>query len=155
MKRILKSMDIIDIDFNSDNSLDLKKIICYPELQDRIFQKRIEELRHLGIKSITFQGLKIIKGVRVLGKGYVSIVVLAYTDAGKVALKIRRLDADRDDMSFEGKMLKMVNRLEVGPKLLDLSDNFIVMENIEGNLLPLWIPEKGKRNKEQVLGCQQ
>jgi len=138
-------MDIINIDLDSDNSVDLKKIICYPEFQDNIFRNRIEELRHLGIRSIEFQGYKIIKGVSVLGKGYVSIVVLAHTDTGKVALKIRRLDADRDDMSFEGKMLKMVNRLKIGPNLLNLSDNFILMENIEGNLLPLWISEKNKR----------
>jgi putative serine/threonine protein kinase len=147
MKLILKLMDIINVDLNSDNSVDLKKIICYPESQDNIFHSRIEELRHLGIRSIVFQGYKIIKGVRVLGKGYVSIVVLAHTDAGKVALKIRRLDADRGDMSFECKMLKMVNRLKIGPKLLNLSDNFILMENIEGNLLPLWISEKSKRKK--------
>ena len=147
MKRILKSVDIINIDFNSDNSVDLKKIICYPEFQDNIFRSRIEEIRHLGIKSIVFQGYKIIKGVRVLGKGYVSIVVLGYTDAGKVALKIRRLDADRNDMLFEGKMLTMANRLKIGPKLLNLSDNFISMENIEGNLLPLWVSEISKRKK--------
>lgn len=147
MKRILESMDIINIDSNSDNSMNLKKIICYPEFQVNIFRSRIEELRHLGIRSIVFQGYKIIKGVRVLGKGYVSIVALAYTDAGKVALKIRRLDADRDDMSFEGKMLKMVNRIKIGPKLLNLSDNFILMKNIEGNLLPLWILEKSKHKK--------
>ncbi|MCW4033534.1 MAG: serine/threonine protein kinase [Candidatus Bathyarchaeota archaeon] len=143
----MESVDITKINSDSDNSADLKKIICYPEFQDNIFYSRIEELRHLGIKSITFQGYRIIKGVRVLGKGYVSIVVLAYTDAEQVALKIRRLDADRDDMSFEGKMLKMVNRLKIGPKLLNLSDNFILMENIEGNLLPLWISEKSERKK--------
>jgi putative serine/threonine protein kinase len=140
-------VDITKINSKSDNSSDLKKIICYPEFQDNIFRSRIEELRHLGIKSIIFQGYRIIKGVRVLGKGYVSIVVLAYTDAEKVALKIRRLDADRDDMSFEGKMLKMTNRVKIGPKLFNLSDNFILMENIEGNLLPLWVSEISERKK--------
>jgi len=115
------------------------RILCYPKYDEDELHKRIEELKLLGIKSIEFQGSKTINGVKALGKGCVSIVVLAYTDASKIALKIRRLDSDRDNMLHESKMLKRANQLGIGPRLFGLSDNFILMEYMEGKLLPAWI----------------
>ena len=110
-------------------------------------------MTQLGIKNVEFHGSRTVNGVKVLGKGCVGIVVLTHTNAGKVALKIRRLDADRDDMSLEGEMLKIANQLMIGPKLLGLSDNFLLMEYIEGSLLPAWISKNSKRKKiiKQVL----
>lgn len=43
----------------------------------------------------------------------------------KVALKIRRTDADRSQMYHEADMLKKANSVDVGPKLLDVSENFL------------------------------
>jgi len=104
------------------------------------------EMRKLGIKALSFTGEKNVDNTRVLGKGYVGIVVLAYTEAGKVALKIRRTDADRAGMKREAEMLRIANSENIGPRLLDFTDNFLVMQFIDGLLLPKWLDsleEKG------------
>lgn len=93
----------------------------------------------LGVKAVEFTGEKKISEVPVLGKGCVGIVVIAYTSSGRVALKIRRVDADRKGMFHEGEMLKRANIVKVGPRLHEVSENFLLMEFIEGNHLPQWI----------------
>ncbi len=86
-----------------------------------------------------------------MGKGYVGIVVAAYTDAGKAALKIRRVDADRTGMQHEAEMLKRGNDVGVGPKLFDVTENFLLMEFIEGTRLPRWIETlKGRGTKTRI-----
>jgi len=91
----------------------------------------------------------------VLGKGCVGIVVSARWDNRQVALKIRRVDADRTGMQHEAEMLKTANKVGVGPNLISISENFLLMEFIEGTLLPKWIETlkgKGARNRiRQVL----
>ena len=77
--------------------------------------------------------------VPILGKGYVGIVVIAHTRSDKAALKIRRVDADRNGMFHEGEMLNMANSINVGPKLLQISENFLLMELIEGVHFPQWL----------------
>jgi len=75
----------------------------------------------------------------VLGKGCVGVVVVAYTNLGRAALKIRRVDADRKGMFHEGEMLQRANAIDVGPKLLEISENFLLMELVEGTHFPEWI----------------
>jgi predicted Ser/Thr protein kinase len=41
----------------------------------------------------------------VVGKGFVGIVVAAHRDSVRLALKIRRLDADREDLLQEAELL--------------------------------------------------
>ncbi|MBC7131028.1 serine/threonine protein kinase [Candidatus Bathyarchaeota archaeon] len=67
------------------------------------------------------------------------IVVKAYRIHEEVALKIRRVDADRAGMRHEAEMLTAANKVDVGPKLLGVSDNFLLMEFIEGKLFPEWL----------------
>jgi putative serine/threonine protein kinase len=86
-----------------------------------------------------------------LGKGYVGIVVVAYTEKGKAALKIRRVDADRSGMQREAEMLKRANQVGVGPKLLGVTENFLLMNFIEGTSLPKWIEAlKGRGTKARI-----
>jgi len=91
--------------------------------------------------------------VNVLGKGCVGIVIAAHLDSGKVALKIRRTDANRTTMEREARMLEIANSVSVGPKLLGTSENFLVMELFEGDLIEDWIAHPDlERNKEIVIG---
>jgi len=130
-------------------------ILCYPRYNYREAAKRIKELKHLGVKAVEFIGEKTAFNVPVLGKGCVGIVVVAHVDDTRVALKIRRVDADRVGMQHEAEMLKTANTVGVGPCLIGTSENFLLMEFIEGNLLPQWIEKlkgKGTRNRiRQVL----
>ncbi len=115
------------------------KILGYPKASSRQLQSRIIELEKLKIKSISFTGQTTIGSLQILGKGYVGIVVLAKKRNNVVALKIRRLDSQRNEMQSEAKLMKLVNTVNVGPKLYDVSKNFLVMEYLEGDKIGDWI----------------
>jgi len=127
-------------------------ILCYPRSNKIELKKRLIELQRLDVKALEFVGKKKAFNVPVLGKGCVGIVTIAYRNVEKIALKIRRVDADRDRMQTEAKMLKKANSAGVGPKFLDVSRNFLLMQFIEGDLLPEWLKKQRKKVKErQVL----
>lgn len=114
-------------------------ILGYPKSTKRQLNSRIAELEKLNIKSICLTGPTTIGKLEILGKGYVGIVVLAKRGRKEVALKIRRLDSQRNEMSNEARLLKMVNSVNVGPELIDFSKNFVVMEYLEGEKIGKWI----------------
>jgi putative serine/threonine protein kinase len=127
------------------------RVLCYPKYDSSELKSRINELNRLGVKALEFVGEKTVSNVSVLGKGCVGIVVVAYTEKGKGALKIRRMDADRSEMQHEAEMLKKANTVEVGPKLLGASENFLLMEFIKGLLLFQWISMlKGRGTKSRI-----
>lgn len=115
------------------------KILGYPKASSRQLQSRISELEKLKIKSISFTGQTTIGSLQILGKGYVGVVVLAKKRNNIIALKIRRLDSQRSEMRSEAKLLKLANSVNVGPKLFDVSKNFLVMEYLEGDKIEDWI----------------
>ena len=121
------------------------KVLCYPRCEQEELGRRLKELERLGVKALEFTGEKSVFDVPVLGKGCVGIVVVAYTNSGRAALKIRRVDADRKGMFHEGEMLKRANAIDVGPKLLEISENFLLMELVEGTHFPEWIESLGER----------
>lgn len=121
------------------------KVLCYPRFEQEELEKRLKELERLGVQALEFTGKKSVFDVPVLGKGCVGIVVVAYTNSGRAALKIRRVDADRKGMFHEGEMLKKANAIDVGPKLLEISENFLLMELVEGTHFPEWIELLGER----------
>jgi putative serine/threonine protein kinase len=121
-------------------------VICYPKLTQKELQMRLRELERLGILTIEFAGERTVHNTHVLGKGCVGIVVKAFTEGGSAALKIRRTDADRKEMKHEAEMLKIANAVNVGPHFFDLTKNLLLMEHVEGTLLPQWL-EKAKHKQ--------
>jgi len=119
------------------------RILGYPKSTQRQLNSRILELEKLKIKSISLTGPTTIGNLEILGKGYVGVVVLAKRGTKKVALKIRRLDSQRSEMKSEAKLLKLVNTINVGPKLYDFSKNFVVMDYLEGEKIGKWINTLG------------
>ncbi|UCE16115.1 MAG: serine/threonine protein kinase, partial [Candidatus Bathyarchaeota archaeon] len=115
------------------------RVICYPRHDLRELKRRVRELKKLGVTAVEFVGEKNAFNVQVLGKGCVGIVVVALTEHGKAALKVRRVDADRVGMQREAEMLQRANAVGVGPRLLDTTENFLLMEFVEGPLLPQWV----------------
>ncbi len=114
-------------------------------------EKRLQELEKLGVKAVEFTGEKRAFDVPVLGKGHVGIVVGVHTDLGKGALKIRRVDADRAGMQHEAEMLRRANAIHVGPRLFNVTENFLLMEFIEGTLLPQWVEAlKGRGTRSRI-----
>jgi putative serine/threonine protein kinase len=122
-------------------------VLCFPNCDEAELQSRIEELCRHGVTALEFSGTASVfgVGVPVLGKGFVGIVVIAYVKGERAAIKILRQDAGRADLLHEAAMLEKANSVSVGPKLVSSSKNFLLMQLIEGSLLPNWL----KTNKEQ------
>lgn len=123
------------------------RVLCYPICSHKDLEIRLKELQRLGVQYIEFTGEKSVFDVPVLGKGCVGIVVVAHSNYGKAALKIRRVDADRKEMFHEGEMLRKANKIGVGTKLLQISKNFLLMELIDGKHFPEWV--KSLKEKDQ------
>ncbi len=123
-------------------------IICFPKQSEKELQSRIAELRSHGVSALEFGGKANVYGVpiQVLGKGFVGIVVVAHLKGGRVAIKIRRIDADRVDLLHEGAMLTRASSAGVAPKFVSASKNFLLMQLIEGVLLPDWL----KKNTDKT-----
>ena len=115
------------------------KILGYPKATSRQIKSRINELEKLKIKLISLTGPTTLGNLAILGKGYVGVVVLAKKGNKEIALKIRRTDSQRNDMKNEAVLLKLVNSVDVGPKMFDVSKNFLVMEYLEGEKFSDWL----------------
>jgi putative serine/threonine protein kinase len=123
-------------------------VLCYPKASEVELQTRLKELRHHGVRAVEFAGKTRAFNVPALGKGFVGLVVLAHLDGQRVALKIRRVDTDRLGLQHEAEMLAKANSVSVGPKLMRASTNFLLMQFIDGDLLPKWL--ETHREKEQA-----
>ncbi|MEM3700658.1 MAG: RIO1 family regulatory kinase/ATPase [Candidatus Bathyarchaeia archaeon] len=117
-------------------------LICYPKPTKTEFEKRLKELRKLGVKAIELGGEKEVLNMPILGKGCVGIVTIAHINHERAALKIRRVDADRTGMLREAEMLRKANSISVGPRLLAVSKNFLLMQFVDGKLLPEWLESR-------------
>jgi len=114
-------------------------IVCYPRTNKAEMKSRIQELKELGVEALEFSGKATAANIPVLGKGYVGVVVVAHMCGQRVALKMRRIDADRPDFEHEAKMLQKANAIGVGPKFIAISNNFLLSELIDGDLLEDWL----------------
>jgi len=147
----LKNASSVPIEKLADDAV-CAQILCYPRCRKEELKRRVEELRSLGVTALEFEGRKRVSNVSVLGKGCVGIVLVARVNKEKVALKVRRLDADRSVMRHEAEMLEKANSVEVGPKLLGFTGNMVLMEFVDGFLLPEWLGKRvGKRLVKEVL----
>jgi putative serine/threonine protein kinase len=127
-------------------------ILCYPRVSDAELQSRLRELREHGVKAVEFAGKTSAFNVPVLGKGFVGIVVIAHLDSQRVALKMRRVDANRLGLQREAQMLAKANSVQVGPRFVSVSKNFLLMQLIDGAVLPDWLDaHKEKKPLRNVL----
>ena len=114
-------------------------------------KSRIKELEDLGVESISFQGKLELGTINILGKGYVGIVVLGKIGRKKVAVKIRRNDSPRKNLKKEAKLLKIINKHKIGPKLVAFSNNFLVMEYLDGEKIGDWVVDLKKKGGSSQL----
>ncbi|MCW4043991.1 MAG: serine/threonine protein kinase [Candidatus Bathyarchaeota archaeon] len=126
-------------------------VLCYPRANETEVQTRIEELRKHGVKKLEFAGGTSVFNVPVLGKGFVGIAVIAHLNGQRVALKIRRVDADRLGLQHEASMLTKANTVNVGPKLISATTNFLLMQLIDGDLLPKWLELHKKKEPARTV----
>jgi putative serine/threonine protein kinase len=125
-------------------------VLCYPRASEAEVQTRLEELQKHGVTAVEFAGKASVFNVPVLGKGFVGVAVIAHLNGQRAALKIRRVDADRVGLQHEAAMLAKANSVNVGPKLISASTNFLLMQFIDGDLLPSWLETPKSKKKERV-----
>ncbi|RLE66908.1 MAG: hypothetical protein DRJ38_00735 [Thermoprotei archaeon] len=114
-------------------------VICYPRPGENVYKKRLNQLKKLGVECIFWEGKVQLGPFNILGKGCTSVVVKALRQGENVVLKIRRTDADRENLLKEAAILKKINKYGIGPKLLDYTEDILVMEYVEGVEIEEWI----------------
>ncbi len=107
-------------------------VLCYPRFDSAEAERRVKQLKSLGVRAVEFTGAKMASNLPVLGKGKVGIVLTAYVKTRRVALKVRRADSDRKEMTHEAKMLRRANETQVGPRIIGVKKDFLLMEFHEG-----------------------
>jgi putative serine/threonine protein kinase len=137
------------------NELDIRSprllpLISYPRFLECEYKDRIVEMESLGITSIILSGKTIVNSAHVAGKGCVGIVVKAKAGSAVCALKIRRTDADRNNMNEEARFHKMANNVGVGPRLEGQTKNPIAMEYIPGQNIVEWVGDTTKSKMRGV-----
>ena len=138
-------MDLSLVPLNKLVEPPYSSILGYPRATRGDLTSRISELKKLGIRGVSFTGQVMLGSLHVLGKGYVGVVVLAKKGTREVALKIRRTDSSRSEMENEARLLRLANEIDVGPRLISSSKNFIIMEYLDGKKIIDWIRDlKGR-----------
>ncbi|ADV64891.1 serine/threonine protein kinase [Desulfurococcus mucosus] len=109
-----------------------RRILCFPsDCEGSLLAERVDRLMRDGFIYLLETG-SVIHGVRVLGKGYSSIVVAAYHRRhGLGVLKLRRLDSRRDDLSREAESMMKAGGSGVVPELYTYSRDYIFRELID------------------------
>ena len=125
-------------------------ILGFPKATKRQIESRFSELKKLGVTSVSFTGPIEIDGVKIVGKGYVGVVILVKKRNKVFALKIRRTDSPRKTMKDEAVLLQIANKVNVGPRLVQYSKNFLVMEFIKGGKIIDWINGTSTRDSKMV-----
>jgi putative serine/threonine protein kinase len=112
-------------------------VLTYPRPNLRLAKARIQQLKGLGIKQVTFEGRTKIGRLGLVGTGTVGIVVKAVGEGedgqkAEFALKIRRADANRKNMVEEFRLTQFANRVRVGALAYKRSKDFMVMGYVKG-----------------------
>lgn len=126
---------------------ELARILTYPRFEETDYAERLSELRDLGVSSILLGGSTVVFGMNITGKGCVGLVVRARVGKKLCALKIRRVDANRESMEREARLHRIANDAGVGPRLYDYSRNFMLMEFAEGPSIAEWAESADKEKK--------
>ena len=112
-------------------------LLTYP--QASLTANRIAELQALGVTAIYDWGPKQIQRWRCLGLGYCGLVLLVEYQGQYAALKVRRSDAPRKSFAHEAAMLTLANAHHIGPQLLNVSANYLLMDYVAGQPLCNWL----------------
>ncbi len=114
-------------------------LLCFPKPSEEELRRRLRQLSFLGVTGILLDGPQNVDGLRVLGKGCDSIVVKALANGVLVALKIRRVDSHVKTLIAEGENQLLANSVGVGAKIHRFSEDFIVMDLVEGQHIDVFV----------------
>ncbi len=128
---------------------EVRSILSYPKFVPELSSVRVRRLVELGVVRVYDYGPTLVGGIRVLGKGHSSVVVLAkHEKLGDVALKIRRVDSKKNSLAKEGYLMSL-DKFNVVPKVHHFDDDLIIMEYLEGSTLGNFL--RGTRSHDDLL----
>ncbi len=129
------------------------EVICYPSGDRKCFERRVNALLAAGVKSLLPSARYSLGGAGIIGKGHSSVVIKALLSNGEVvAVKLLRTDSKRESLRDE--CLALMKSYPISPKVYFCSDEFIVMEFIEGRELRHYIKELRGCNELVTLGIK-
>ncbi|MFB0569243.1 MAG: hypothetical protein ACETV0_06490 [Nitrososphaeria archaeon] len=128
----------------------MQRAVSYPEPTGTNLKRRLRDLQSLGVEELVFIRRSPGDGVPVLGKGHKGMVMLGHLGGKEVAVKILRTDASRDSLEHEAEILKRVNALGVGPRLLAQGELTIAMGRVMGEPVKEWIGDLEKMESEKL-----
>ncbi len=115
------------------------QVLTYPRVSLRAAKGRIKQLQSIGVDELVFEGRAKVGRLGILGLGTVGIVVRARIGQEIYALKIRRTDANRQDMKEEFRVATLANRVGVGVPVYGLTKDLILMKLLEYQELHEWL----------------
>jgi putative serine/threonine protein kinase len=131
------------------------EVLCYPGTDLSTFERRVEQLREMEVEQLILEGTSKVGRYGIVGRGCVSIVVKARlkTESEIVALKIRRADANRSDMTRDYELQTFANMFGVGPRAMAVSKDLFAMEFIDSIRLANWFSQlKTRTSKKYTRG---
>ena len=96
--------------------------------------KKIPEniLNKEAINKLENKGVEIID---VLGKGHRGVVLKGIYNNKEVAIKIPRTDSPKNTIENEAKILKLLEKYDMAPKVYEFEEDYLIMEFIDGEEL--------------------
>lgn len=128
-------------------------VLCYPGMDLSSFRSRVSQLKSLGVKELILEGESKIGKYGIVGRGCVSTVVKARMSSENdiVALKIRRVDANRTDMAHDYELQKFANSFGVGPWAIAVSKDLFAMEYVDSIKLGKYFQSLRTRSSKKYL----
>jgi len=106
----------------------IERVLCFPRENCSELEERLELLKLDGFTYLLETGGKFLD-LRILGKGYSAIVVVAYNKFNGIgSLKIKRLDSRRESFTREALLMSEAYPSSLPPKLLAYRDFYVFYE---------------------------
>lgn len=136
--------------------LERKKLPLFEELYVYLIQKS-EVLRELERKNV--------EQIKYFTHGKRGDIFTGYLDKSrfvkthfpkkelvKVAIKIKRKESEATErIKNEAKWLKILNKKDIGPRMLFYGKDYLVYEFVEGKFILDWVKERSKKDIKKVL----
>ena len=118
-----------------------RQLLAYPNGNESTLVDRWDELQTYGLEAIYSHGPKTLSSLRILGLGYCGVVLRVRHHGHDRVLKICRDPSPQSNLRREASMLIRANAIGVGPTHLAHSNNFLLMDHINGPTLADWLQD--------------
>ena len=127
-----------------------RRLLAYSTEDESVLTHRWQELQTYNLDAIYSYGPQTLAGLEILGLGYCGVVLKVRSRGHNRVLKIRRESASRTSLNTEANMLIRANTVDVGPQHIAHSDNFLLMDYVDGPMLVDWLQQTEAQSAEAI-----